>query len=362
MTVSAYVGEPGSGKSSNVVEHVIIPALKAGRTIFHNLELYEAPLRVLAGDGGKLIAFDKDTATPAWIVENCPGGALCVLDESWRYWRAGLKSSQVPEPEFKFFAEHRHRVDADKRAMDIVVIAQDLQTGCAAFIRALIAVTYHSVSLEVFGVKARYRIDIYKGPVTGPSPPVSKLVRSIMVKRNTAIFNCYKSHTKSETGEAGIEEAADKRANIWKSWTVIAAGCAIPLLVVCIVRIVWMFGGHGIERAATGTAKRSAAVPVAPAEPGAPPVAVSPPKPAVPAVVPWSSAWRLAGVIRHGLLQYAVVEGAGGGRLVSVSACQFDGAGNRVCLVDGQRVAEWTGPPPPAFTQWVQGSLASKTD
>ena len=42
MSISAYVGMPGHGKSYGVVKHVIIPALKKARKVYTNIPMNEA--------------------------------------------------------------------------------------------------------------------------------------------------------------------------------------------------------------------------------------------------------------------------------------------------------------------------------
>ncbi len=66
----------------------------------------------------------------------------------------------------------------------------------------------------------------------------------------------------------------------------------------------------------------------------------------VPAVPQWSTSWRLAGHMRVGLDDFYLVEGDDTGRRVSSTNCRLDESSNLICMVDGQRVAYWTGPKP----------------
>jgi hypothetical protein len=55
-----------------------------------------------------------------------------------------------------------------------------------------------------------------------------------------------------------------------------------------------------------------------------------------------------------------LIDGATVTRFIPSSACKRDPEGNRTCQVDGQLVAEWTGPaaPPPMLNQWFTSSAA----
>ena len=60
----------------------------------------------------------------------------------------------------------------------------------------------------------KYRVEVYFGPVTGAKPPKSKRDREVYGSFNKDTFALYKSHTKSETGEAGDEKRIDNRFNV----------------------------------------------------------------------------------------------------------------------------------------------------
>ncbi len=233
MTISIYSGLPGSGKSYTVVSNVIIPALKEKRKIYTNIPL---DLDSIKSEYGQDV-FQFETRdiidNPRWFDEVLPAGALIVLDEAWRLWPSGLKANRVEESHKAFLAEHRHRVGADNRSTEIVLVSQDA-AQLAAFVRQLIEKTYRAKKLDVVGQAKKYRLDIYEGAVTGANPPLDKRVREIYGEYKPEIYRLYKSHTQSQTGEAGNEERADNRANVLKGGTfkaILVAIVVLPVLV-----------------------------------------------------------------------------------------------------------------------------------
>lgn len=356
MAIYGYVGKPGAGKSYLTVAEVIVPALKAGRVVYHNMQLREAELRALCGHGGRLVSFDPD-CTAEELCAGAPPGALVVIDESVRYWPAGTKANRVPPDQLEFFTKHRHRVGDDGRATDIVVICQELGSQCAAFIRELVEFTYRAVKLSALGMSNRYRVEVYEGAVKGDRPPQSRLVRKTVGRYDKRFFRCYVSHTQSRRGVAG-EELRDSRASVWRSWQVYAAGCALllcPLMVWASIhefRNLSHVGSSRARRAEHSEASRAAEP--ATGTPVAHPVAAAPRRPAV------SDEWRVAGVIRIGRLVRVVLQGDSFSRVVPVSACRRDAFRQWTCHVDGQVVTEWSGPAPAGFNQWFQSSASPR--
>lgn len=217
MSIIAYNGLPGSGKSYGVVENVIIPALEAGRTVITNI-----PLRVgyLQEDypKGTVVQFDTREVmkTPGyWDIDKHPMGAVWVIDEAWRFWSSGQKATNIPEPEKAFFTEHRHCVGEDGKTTEIVLVTQDNGQMCA-FVRDLIEETYRAEKLSKIGAKNKYRVDIYIGGVRGQKP--GKPMRQMFGSYKPEIYRYYSSHTRNKTDfAAGMEEKADDRANALKS-------------------------------------------------------------------------------------------------------------------------------------------------
>lgn len=217
MSILAYVGLPGSGKSYDVVANQVLPALKGDRTVVTNIPLHEDRIRETIKTG-RLIDFptEKVQSEPASIWDYAQPGVVLILDEVWRLFPMGEKANKVPEPFRKLLAEHRHMVDAKGDSMQIVLVTQDLmQIG--TFARQLVEQTVYHTKLSAVGASKSYRIDIYQGPVTGANPPKSNRVREIFGKYQDSVTRLYQSHTMSQSEEGKVNEsAADNRGVIWR--------------------------------------------------------------------------------------------------------------------------------------------------
>lgn len=231
MSILAYNGLPGTGKSYGVVENVILPALKIGRTVVTNI-----PLNLELISENKEFTGSVQQFNTRDIIDNpeidffseLPAGCVFVFDEVWRVWKAGLKASNMPESHQAFLAEHRHNVGDDGFTTEIVLVTQDNAQMCK-FVRDLIEETYRSSKLtavsnkylkwflKVFFRKKNdsFRIDIYMGGPTGSNPSKKTMIRQIFSSYKPEVYQYYKSHTKSE--KVGVEVKADDRANIFKS-------------------------------------------------------------------------------------------------------------------------------------------------
>jgi zona occludens toxin len=347
MSITAYTGLPGSGKSYGVVENAIIPALKAGRHVWHNMTLHEDSIRGIV-KGGRLSQV-PDGAKAEDVAAAAPPGAVIVLDEVWKYWPAGLKTDDLSETQRSFFAEHRHRVDEDGNSTEIVLIVQDLGTGACRFVRELVETTYRAAKLSAVGLKSRYRIDVYQGAATGQRPPEHSKLRSIHGTYKKEVYACYLSHTKSITGTAGNETSPDDRANALKSGTVKAAVLAVvafPFILWLAVSQFLSMGQHQKKPAAT---ERSEVAPVPPSVvPSLPPALVDPAAEARERARSvqdtYSPTWRLSGVVvKVNGKGRALLVSATGRRVVSVRNCKADEVQEWACDVDGYTVAQWTG-------------------
>jgi len=217
MSIVAYSGLPGSGKSYGVVENVIIPALEAGRTVLTNVSLR---VGYLSDDfpNGRIIQFDskEPEENPNFFnLETLPPGVIIVIDEAWRYWKSGMKSTNIPQVQKEFFTEHRHVVGPDGHTNEIVLVTQDLSQLCM-FVRSLVEETYRAVKLTAVGQRNKYRVDVFMGAATGQKP--GKPMRQLYGKYKPEVYKYYKSHTRNKTDfAAGMEEKADDRANVLKS-------------------------------------------------------------------------------------------------------------------------------------------------
>jgi zona occludens toxin len=343
MSIYGFSGKPRSGKSYSAVEHCIIPALRQGRTVYHNMRLKDAALKVVTDGNGKLVAFDREIS-PAELVAGAPPGSLVVIDESVRYWPSGTRANKVPKPELEFFTMHGHSVGMDGRAMDIVLVCQDFGTQCANFIRELIEINYYTVKLTAVGFTRRYRLEIYEGVIKGDQPSDKRRIRQSLHKYRPEIYNCYVSHTNSQTGVAG-EELHHGNATAWRNRKVYAAGGALllsPLIVMFAVKTL-----HGLYE--YGTGKKPGAAPAEHSEavsaPGSSSIQGSTASPLTHTQIMsrTSKVWRLAGEVIVGSRVRYVIDSENGSRLVEPKNCKLDVAGNRTCVIDGESIAAWTG-------------------
>lgn len=217
MSIYAYVGLPGSGKSYGVVANQVMPALRDGRTVVTNLALKVELLReVFPGCDLRTFQTSELVETPERIDEIFPPGCVAVIDEVWRLWPSGLKVDRIPMAFKSFLAEHRHRVDKKGRSLQIALVTQDL-AQIAAFARQLVEQTFVHQQLGALGMRGRYRVGVYEGNVTGLTPPTSRRIAQNLGKYDEKVYRFYSSHTMSESEEGGADETpVDSRGNVWQ--------------------------------------------------------------------------------------------------------------------------------------------------
>lgn len=367
MAIDAYTGLPGHGKSYGVVEHVIIPSLKQGRHVVTNIPLQADAL--LADFGGTIDQLPPDWFERRDLAELVPNGSVLVLDELWRRWPKGQKTNLASIEDKALLAEHRHRVDEKGRSMRVVLVTQDL-AQIASWVCLLVETTYRIVKKS----KKFYRVDIYRGAVTGPRPPKSALLRQVPGTFKAAIWCYYSSATQSATGEVGDETKADGRASLLRSyglWGLIA-----------IVLVGGVFGVMGVASFFSS--------PMAPPQPESRPAVTEQPRhepvarvsraaAAVYDVKPdgpvMSLSWRVAGYVTSSTGSWrppsppeppettgtywqdyrphqpvsmtsrvVLVSNSGLSRFVPIGECRFfPGQVDMYCDIDGERVTPWTG-------------------
>jgi zona occludens toxin len=213
MTISAYTGLPGHGKSYGVVANIILPALRQKRIVYTNIPLND---ELCLNDFGMcVIPFHTDDIikNPNWFRDVFRAGSIIVIDEVWRLWPSGLKLTQAREADKEFLAEHRHMVGENGLSTEVVLVTQDL-SQVASFARTLVENTFRVTKLSSLGLNKGYRVDVYFGVVTGAKPNPKNREREIFGKFSKDVYKYYKSHTKSQTGEAGDETRTDGRFNI----------------------------------------------------------------------------------------------------------------------------------------------------
>ncbi|MFG5864583.1 zonular occludens toxin domain-containing protein [Metapseudomonas sp. CR1201] len=226
MALNGYFGKPGSGKSYSVVEYVVIPALQKGRHVVTNIPL-EADLLTQVY-GGRITQLPLDALDDPQLPELIPHGAVAVIDECWRRWPSGQKVNKASVDDLQWLKEHRHRVDGEGNAMQVVLVTQD-PADLAAWVRKLIAHSFHMHKLEEVGAAKRFGIKVYRGCPTGERIPEKLLIREAYGTYKPEIYQYYRSATQSQTLDVGDEKAMDKRVSVWGSWQMITILVFVPL-------------------------------------------------------------------------------------------------------------------------------------
>lgn len=385
MALNGYFGKPGSGKSYSVVEYVVIPALKKGRHVVTNIPLEGELLEQVFG--GRVTQLPLDALDNPQLPELIPHGAVAVIDECWRRWPSGQRVSHAAKDDLQWLKEHRHRVDVDGNAMQVVLVTQD-PGDLASWVRKLIAHSFHMLKLDTVGASGKFGIQVYQGCPTGARLPEKLMIRQAYGTYKPEVYQYYKSATQSKSFDVGDEKAMDKRTNIWTSGGMIATIAfvllAIPLGIWSLSYFFGMADRAKAEQLARqpGTAPRLQAAPLAPlpSSPAVSGAAVPAPAPAPAARLESgplpSTLWRVSGYLKrkdsrpqlpapaewssrmgYGVQldqgeakagnwqeDQAILTSLAGMRTVPLSACvQFPNSVHYYCDLDGERVTPWTG-------------------
>jgi zona occludens toxin len=383
MALNGYFGKPGSGKSYSVVEYVIIPALKKGRHVVTNIPL-DADLLVQVY-GGRITQLPLDCLDDPGLPGTIPAGCVAIIDECWRRWPSGQKVSNCSKEDLQWLKEHRHRVDSEGNAQQVVLVTQD-PADLAAWVRKLIAHSFHMHKWDSIGAANRFGIKVYQGCPTGDRIPPKLMIREAIGTYKPEIYQYYQSATQSETTEVGDEKSMDKRSSVF--------GPGMIALVLGVV--IAGFGGFSLlqyylgmadraaerQEAVTGRPVPSAARLQAPELPsvdrviqqadfGTPAAKAAQPASQAPASPSLSQQWRVKGYLQRGepggskvawqsmtgygaqnvvesqdnwLHDLVVLEGLGVKRHVPASDCtRYPNSRDYYCDVDGERVTPWSG-------------------
>lgn len=352
MPINAFGGGPGSGKTYGVVEHVILPAIAAGRFIITNIDgldadaIYEyvakhfyknkiiciGHIRTCSRDAPSQDGFfpgdaslDKPNPCPSPELPVVAGGDLVVVDEATRYWVMGEKVSR--EAQF-FFREHRHFANEIGHTCDLVVIDPDLMQ-LARPLRGKIELSSLTHKPKNVGLN-RYVVRLYRGcKLTGKPQSVNG-----PYKFKPEIYSLYKSYSHANAKESSV----DGRQNIFASKILWAYIFGIVIAMCVAIPLAWNFF-HPQSEVAT------VINPVAPVS--GQPVALG--STHVPTLInnipPVSTKWRVVGSIVSGGLPWVVISDDEG-RLRLESPSVFSGSGSvAIGEVDGSRVSTWSGVP-----------------
>ncbi len=236
MSITAYFGVPGSGKSHECVKSVILPAYMKGRRIVTNIDginsdaIRDYAVKLSKGKGesfGEIVSVtDEQVMLSGFFPYKrsdeegysgndafCKPGDLICLDEVWRFWSS---DKDLTVEHRSFIAEHRHFTDPDSGlCCDLVLMNQHPDT-IARFIKTRIETSFRMTKLVMIGAKNRYRVDVFNG------------VKFNKANRNTYYQNKYDKHIfklyDSYNGGKGKEATVDARQNIFsqtKLWVFI---------------------------------------------------------------------------------------------------------------------------------------------
>ncbi len=334
MAVMAYVGEPGSGKTYEVVTEVVLPALREGRRVVSNIRgLHFDEMKaylmvecgVLESGIGELHLVDvEDPGKPEFFyTETNPGavvrpGDLVVLDECWRWFGKGMPINKAM---FEFFRMHRQYVDAKGVSCDVVLISQSIQ-DIDRKVLVVIEKHFRMEKYKAFGSKTRYSVEMFNGYKVSGNARVRMLAR----KYNARFFPFYSSYA----GKGGDEREVDKRFNIWKSpFFLVAVPCALVIVALGIWGVFrFLTVGKPPKPAATASQDKGG---------------TSPPQSTALKPVPVISEWRSVGVVTREGKQLFVVEQEGRYRFMfDPPDYRIDGLDVKVS-VDGRAATGFSG-------------------
>ncbi|MBC8953597.1 zonular occludens toxin domain-containing protein [Xenorhabdus sp. PB62.4] len=236
MSITAYFGVPGSGKSHECVKSVILPAYMKGRRIVTNIDginpdaIRDYAKKLSKGKDialGEIISVTDEKVMQAGFFPYkrndqegyscndsfCKAGDLICLDEVWRFW--GSDKDLTPEHR-SFIAEHRHFTDPDSGlCCDLALMNQHPDT-IARFIKTRIETSFKMTKLVMIGAKSRYRVDVYNGVKLNKSNRTTYYQN----KYDKNVFKLYHSYN----GGKGSEATVDSRQNVFsqtKLWVCI---------------------------------------------------------------------------------------------------------------------------------------------
>lgn len=228
MSIKAYVGIMGSGKTFEVASVVILGALRDGRRVVSNIAgLNETAYReILESEGiesdkiGQIVTVKHDQITEQnffrtdrdleeGIDSFILPGDLVAIDEIWRFWDGFSKPS---DRFMNFVRMHRQFVDPDSGlTCELVLITQDVM-DIGRKVRAVIEQTYRMEKATAVGSSKRYRVDIFQGGKTRGKP-----LRQLFKSYEPKFFDLYQSHSQKQEGSADAKEkSVDTRGNILK--------------------------------------------------------------------------------------------------------------------------------------------------
>lgn len=271
MAVEAYTGNPGGGKTYEVVKSVICPAIARGQRVVTNIrglnyDVIGKHLGVPPGRVAQLIkTFDErdvydvrtglikesffpssgnDDGTLEW-------GAYNVIDEAWKYCGTGTK---LDERAKQFFRMHRHET-YDGFSTQICIITQKVE-DLTSFVRNVVDQTTRCIKKTAYGNHKAYWCRKFQGATDAPT----KALNEVSYKYEEPYISMYQT----QRGKVAEEKGVDTRGSIWNNRKLQLAAVAVVVLAgVIVFQLVTM--NDKLGRAANTLPGRAAAL----AAPGA---------------------------------------------------------------------------------------------
>lgn len=347
MSINAYVGLQGSGKSYEFVSGPMLDAVMAGRRVITNVagisedRVCEYLVNNRDADPSKLGSivyvpnerimqpqFFPDEEKPE-LETVVRGGDLVAVDEAWRFW--GTDGGKLSHEHMQFFRMHRHYVHPETAvACDVVLMTQDI-TGLHRSVKNVIEFAFRMQKHKSLGFTSRYRVEIYEGWKLNSKTRIDDRQK----KYNPEIFPLYLSYT----GGKGVEAAIDKRQNVLANKVLWAYAAGTLFFITVGGWSAWGF----FHRDPASVKNPQTVQAVKPGTQHSRPAASEVSPRSASAMGEYSEKWRYAGEFAVGGQRWVVVADASG-RLRVESPSAFHGEGYAVIGdIDGERVARWTG-------------------
>jgi zona occludens toxin len=340
MSINAYTGLMGSGKSYECVSTVIVEAVAKGRRVVTNVDGIDSDEVRFFAHETRGIPLDKlghvdhckneDVLRPDFLPHGTDvdtfvrAGDLVCIDEAWRFW--GSDQTIVKE-HFIFFREHRHYVNPDtKVSCDLAIMVQDI-SDLHRKVKMVVEMTVRTTKLKTLGLNKTYRVEIWEGWKT-----TAKLkVKTEVKKYDPDIFKLYSSYD----GGQGKELTQDNRQNILASkklW--------LGSLVLLIVGSYSIYGIVKFFTPKTSAKSVSTASPSSTQNNGSN-VASQSSAPTPPA---FSTEWRVIGSFKNKEQSWVILQDSKGrARFESPSMFNEPNSVLAIGTIDGQRVTAFSG-------------------
>lgn len=351
MPIKAYVGQMRSGKTYEVVSHVILNGLRDGRRVVSNIAGldYDAMCQMLIAEGvpeekiGVLVPVThKDVEKPlfwrtdedsqAGVETFLQPGDLLALDEIWRFFE---KRGRINPRAMNFFRMHGHMPHPETGYICEIALISQLITDIHPDIRGVVQETYRMTKLTSVGLNGRYRIDIFSGGSVRRADFLHDMQRSY----NPKYFPLYNSHSQKTGNGAVVEKNIDTRGNIFNGWF-FKLGIPIALFGMgfAIVKV-WGFFHPDAAKPKPGETTAQTQAQGSATQPATPAPAPARRHPDL------SDRWRLAGYYYvRSRLTVLLVDGEGRTRVIyDPPEVRLDSQSLNVKLPEGEMATTWSG-------------------